>query len=226
MSLSELLGVGPGVTAFIGSGGKTTLLSALARELPGTVVLATTTHILPFPGVPLIVSPDAVAVADTLRTSRVVCVGAPSMRDGEKDDKLVAPELGIERLAALADHVLVEADGAHRLPLKAHASWEPVIPAGTRRTVLVVGAGGLGRPVVEAVHRPEEFCRLAGCGPQDAATPELVARVLNAEALADIVLVNQADAPGRERAGRELAALLDAPALVGSLRTGSFASAR
>ena len=33
MGLAEALGVGPGVTSVIGSGGKTTLLAALAREL-------------------------------------------------------------------------------------------------------------------------------------------------------------------------------------------------
>ena len=50
MQLYERLGVPCGVTAVIGSGGKTTLLSALSRELPGTVILTTTTHILPFEG--------------------------------------------------------------------------------------------------------------------------------------------------------------------------------
>ncbi len=121
-------------------------------------------------------------------------------------------------LAALADHVLVEADGSRRLPLKAHAPWEPVIPACSARTVLVLGASGLGRPVREAVHRPERFCELAGCAPDDPATPELVARVANAEALADVALVNQADvAPD---ASRELAGLLDVPAVCASLRDG------
>ena len=52
MQLYERLGVPCGVTAVIGSGGKTTLLRTLSRELPGTVILTTTTHILPFEGVP------------------------------------------------------------------------------------------------------------------------------------------------------------------------------
>ena len=46
--LRELLGVGRGVTAVMGSGGKTSLLYQLAEELRpcGTVLLATTTHIM------------------------------------------------------------------------------------------------------------------------------------------------------------------------------------
>ncbi len=216
MGFAEALGVRPGVTSVIGSGGKTSLLAALARELPGTVVLTTTTHILPFPNVPLVTSADADNVRTALAGSRVVCVGSQA----EKNGKLVTPELGIDALASLADHVLVEADGARRLPLKAHAPWEPVFPACSGRAILVLGASGLGRPVRERVHRPELFCELAGCAPGDPATPELVARAANAEALADVALVNQADvAPD---AARDLAALLAIPAFVGSVQADTI----
>lgn len=216
MGLAELLGVRPGVTSVIGSGGKTSLLAALARELSGTVVLTTTTHILPFAGVPLVTSANADDVRAALTESRVVCVGSQA----EKDGKLVAPSLGIDALASLADYVLVEADGARRLPLKAHAPWEPVIPVCSNRTILVLGASGLGHAVSEKVHRPEIFCELVGCAPDDPATPELVARAANAEALADVALVNQGDvAPD---AARELAALLAIPAFMGSLRTATI----
>lgn len=242
--LRELLGVRPGVTSVIGSGGKTTLLVALAAELPGTVALTTTTHVLPFDGVPLLVSPTPGDVARELGRSRVVCVGSwaaagghggpqaaggvPPATSGEHaapgsratPAKLAAPECGVEALADVADYVLVEADGSRRLPLKAHAAWEPVVPACSGRTVLVVGASGLGRPVREAVHRPEVFCELAGCAPDDPATAQRVARAINAEALADVALVNQADAPGALGAARELGVLLAVPTLVGSLRTG------
>ena len=215
MGFAEALGVRPGVTSVVGSGGKTSLLAALARELTGTVVLTTTTHILPFPDVPLVTSADADDARAALAKSRVVCVGSQA----EKNGKLVTPELGVDALASLADYVLVEADGARRLPLKAHAPWEPVVPACSGRTILVLGASGLGHPVREKVHRPELFCELAGCAPDDPATPELVARAANAEALADIALVNQADvAPD---AARNLAALLAIPALVGSVQSGT-----
>ena len=219
MPLAELLGVRPGVTSVIGSGGKTSLLAALARELPGTVVLTTTTHILPFPDMPLVTSADADDVRAALAGSRVACVGSQA----EKNGKLVAPLLGIDELASLADYVLVEADGARRLPLKAHAAWEPVIPACSGRTILVLGASGLGHPVREKVHRPELFCELAGCTPDDPATPELVARAANAEALADVALVNQADVV--PDAARDLAALLAIPAFVCSVQAGTIYAA-
>ena len=48
MELWELLGIRPGLTAVIGSGGKTSLLRVLAQELShrGTVLVSTTTHIM------------------------------------------------------------------------------------------------------------------------------------------------------------------------------------
>lgn len=42
MNFFELLNISPGVTAVIGSGGKTSLLRRLAAEAPGTVLLCTT----------------------------------------------------------------------------------------------------------------------------------------------------------------------------------------
>lgn len=226
MGLAKALCVGRGVTAVIGSGGKTSLLAALARELPGTVALTTTTHIMPFAGVTTLDGCDADAVTAALERERVVCVGAPA---GEKDraaGKLSAGALGPAALAQLADHVLVEADGSRGLPLKAHAPWEPVVPEGSDQTILVVGASGFGRPVREAAHRPERFCELAGCAPQDAATPELVARVIAAEGLATRVLVNQADTDELLARARELARWLDVPVAAGSLRAGRLVELR
>ena len=50
-TLSEALGIEKGVNAVIGSGGKTSLLTALSLELSkkGRVILTTSTHIFPFP---------------------------------------------------------------------------------------------------------------------------------------------------------------------------------
>ena len=75
--LPSLLDVRPGVTAVIGSGGKTTLLVALAALLAAqsregartSVVLATSTRILPFPELPLYTadSADELAGHQTVR---------------------------------------------------------------------------------------------------------------------------------------------------------------
>ena len=115
MDFSKLLGLRPGVTAVIGSGGKTSLLRRLAEELPGTVLLCTTTHIRPFEEYPLLTAPTPEDIRKALTTRRILCLGTPC-----ENGKLTAPSLSVETLATLSDYVLVEADGSRQLPLKAH----------------------------------------------------------------------------------------------------------
>ncbi len=216
MSPAQLLGIQTGVTSVIGSGGKTSLLAALSSELSArgaSVVLTTTTHILPFEGCPLVTDADGEKVAAALAGKRVVCVGTPC-----EVGKLTVPGIAVDELACLADYVLVEADGSRRLPLKAHAAFEPVVPACCAQTITVVGASGFGQPVGEVVHRPEVFCGLAGCGPWDLATPQRVAQVLLAEGLGDKVLVNQVDTPRDWEAAELLASYMDVSVVAGSLR--------
>ena len=123
--------------------------------------------------------------------SRVVCLG-----QAEPNGKLASPSSAIpfEALLPEADYILVEADGAKGLPLKAHRPWEPVIPVCTNQTVCIAGAAGIGRPVPEVCHCPDLFASLAGIAPDCVVDPEHIAAVLNREDLADCCLVNQIDA--------------------------------
>ena len=202
------LGVRRGVTAVIGGGGKTTLLGVLARELlrVGTVIVTTTTHIYP---------PEDMPFSETAVPAPLLCVGTP-----QPSGKLTAPRQSMRELACCADFVLVEADGAKRLPIKAHAAHEPVVPENASQVICVVGASGLNRSVSQAVHRPELFA--ARTGERELATPEAVARLLLAERLHTRVLINQADTPEREQAARALARLLDCPTVVAALQKGEI----
>lgn len=194
MNCYELLGILPGITSVIGSGGKTSLLTKLSQEVRGTVILTTSTHILPFPNIPLLENPTLTEVSDALITHRVICVGSFS----DEKHKLGSSALSAQELASVADYVFVEADGSKRLPLKAHASHEPVIPEGSQLTIQVVGLSGFGLPIYQAVHRSEIFCNWASCLPDDFATPTRIATVIAAEHTSgavqtDVILVNQAD---------------------------------
>ena len=204
----------------IGSGGKTTFLRFLSERLPGTVILTTSTHIRPFPDIPLVnVSPDnREQVPDELRSalarSRVVCLG-----QSEPNGKLASPSviLPFESLLSEADHIIVEADGARGLPLKAHRSWEPVIPACSDLTIGLVGASGIGKPVSEACHCPDLFASLASITPDCDAEPEHIAAVLNRENLADCYLVNQVDILPDPETARRLCNLISKDAFPCSL---------
>ena len=218
--LAEILGVRKGVTAVIGSGGKTTLLRTLGEELARSgarVILATTTKFLPFPGIETVPGGER-EIAEALGRAPLVCAAAPWGESG----KLAESPVPMARLAALADCVLVEADGSAGLPLKAHAPHEPVIPAEAARTILVVGASGFGRPIREAAHRPERYAALAGCDIETAVTPEIAARVIRAEGLGDMVLVNQAETPEARERARKLAEYLALPVYAGSLQRGEI----
>lgn len=219
MELSELLAVERGITALIGSGGKTTALYLLAEELvrKGTVLCAASTHILPPSHLPVLVDPAPAALAAALAEHRMVCAGSAA-----PEGKLTTPPLPWETLAALADYVLVEADGARRLPCKAHLPHEPAVPPEAGRRILMVGASGFGQPVCRGAHRPEVFCRLSGLGMGDPITPEALAAVIRRENLADRVFINQAEEARALEQARALAALLPAPVFAGSLRKRSF----
>lgn len=217
------------VVAVIGSGGKSTLLRALGERAAARgrrVALATTTHFLAFEGMPLVTSGEQDDVRAALSRDGIACVGTPT---GDSLSRLGAPALGIGGLARVADLVLVEADGSKRLPLKAHAGHEPVVPAEATATVAIVGASGFGRRLADVMHRYELACERVGCGQDDAASPELTACVMADEIARgliapDIVIVNQAETPERRRAARRFAATLheqghDLPVFLGSIRT-------
>ena len=140
MELWELLGIRPGLTAVIGSGGKTSLLHVLAQELShrGTVLVSTTTRIMRPNWCPF--AATAAELCDGFAHSPIVCAGSYN-----PEGKLTAPDFPGWQYAA--DFVLVEADGSRRLPAKAHAAWEPVLPPERNRTVCVFGASALGQPI-------------------------------------------------------------------------------
>ncbi len=215
MNISALLEVEKGVTALIGGGGKTTLMYTMAEELRrrGTVLVTTSTHIQRPEQYPTLLTADAAAVAAALAEHGTVCVASES-----PEGKLCAPALSFDTLAALADFVLVEADGSKRLPLKAHAPHEPVIPANARRTVYVVGADGFGHPIRQVCHRPERYAALCGAAEDDIVTPALEAAVLHAEGYdTGWVYINKVETPSDWANAEALAALLPGKAVAGSL---------
>ena len=121
-------------------------------------------------------------------------------------------------VARLADYVIVEADGAKRLPLKAHAAHEPVIPPEANQTILVVGASGFGRPMYETVHRAPLAAQALGVPEDTVVTPALWAQFLEHEHLHTRVLVNQADLPQGRELARRLAAGLCCPVCAAALQ--------
>lgn len=238
-NLASALKIEPGMTAIIGSGGKSTLLRALGLELMragGRVLLCTTTHMFPVAGVPWDGSSRRLDAAPwkpgALHVPGCTCEACAGLSRGTicqtgildpQTGKLSAPAEPLDELAQRFDYVLAEADGSKRLPLKAHASWEPAIPAGAVNVVWAVGASGFGRPISETVHRPELFCERCGCKPTDIATPERVAQVLNVELRmlsleAARVMLNQVDTLADPTMANRFEAALGRPVIATKLK--------
>lgn len=114
MTLTEALGIRPGVTALVGAGGKTSAMLQLARELRSagqTVAVTTTTHIFPPPadlcGVPLY-NPGDRELAEA--AERGICAVG---RELDAKGKMTGlDDAGIEALAQHFSYVLASsADG-------------------------------------------------------------------------------------------------------------------
>jgi molybdenum cofactor cytidylyltransferase len=211
-SLSQALSLPQsGVTSIVGSGGKTTLLYALASEFAKAgrrVVMTTTTKLFPpeanrkvkvhFLGNELVPSWE---LERFIKPGELLLLATETTLDGKLRG---INEQQVNQLADLANtKVLVEADGSSRRPLKGWAPWEPVVPARTEHMVVIVGGLGLGRNLTpDWVHRPEVFAKASGLTPGERINPEALAKVLmgpegplkslpqNADAS---LIVNQAD---------------------------------
>lgn len=226
--LCDLLKIEKGVTAIIGGGGKTTMLRVLGEELSakGTVILTTSTKIFPFEDIPFTAWETGAYeergseyeeeycrhITKSLRSSYCICTGTPL-----ETSKISAPELPFEKLAELADYIIVEADGSKGLPVKAHESWEPVIPECANKTVLLMGLWCFGKPALEVVHRPHIFCRFADCTARDTVIPASAAKLIRGEDLADALFLNgltEENLPG----ALMVKSMLDMPVFAGNLQ--------
>lgn len=160
----------------VGGGGKTSIMYALAHEARAagrTVIITTSTHIMPHPGIFLTDNPDPVHLRECVRAHGVLTLGTMF-----RADKLCgAGEIGMCK--RVAEVVIIEGDGARLRPLKVPAAHEPVIPPETDAVVAVAGMDCVDRPIGEICHRPEQVCALLGKAMEDPVSPQDVVRILS-----------------------------------------------
>lgn len=200
--------------ALVGGGGKSSTMFALAKEgveLGLRVIVTTTTHMLPHPRLPLTDNPAPDHLAALLAHHPVITLGRYDHRG-----KLTGAGTVAGCLAA-ADLVLVEADGARLLPLKAPAAHEPVVPPDVHAVVAVAGLDCVGQAIGAICHRPEQVAALLHTGPDHILTPADVAAVLSSpqggrkcveQEMAFRCLLNKADDPVRQGYGRDIQTIL------------------
>lgn len=149
------------VISFVGGGGKTSAMFALAEELKklGKKVLVTTsTNIF----VPDKDSFDELFLKEIklekINNGTIIIFGSEII-----GEKIKGPSLDIlDRIIEenLFDYYLIEADGAKRNPIKAPDLHEPVISSLTTKTIGIIGLDALHKNIIETSHRPEILIKL------------------------------------------------------------------
>ncbi|HSM58160.1 MAG TPA: selenium cofactor biosynthesis protein YqeC [Candidatus Sulfomarinibacteraceae bacterium] len=183
-SLCDALNLNPAgeLVALVGGGGKTSLLFALARELAAAgrrVVGATTTRMASaeVTGAPSHCLLDDLEQLSVLLQQHHFCVVVGGV--GPEKAKNVPLALPGQLLARPdVDYVLVEADGAKMLPVKAPDDHEPAIPPDATLVLTVVGVDALDGPISRVAHRPHLVCTLTGRTPDQRLRPQDVALLL------------------------------------------------
>ncbi len=167
------------IIAFVGGGGKSSLIKRLSnelKELKKRVIITTTTHIYK-PKHNVVLHENLDEIKDALEKHCVVTVGLPS--DNQKlksfSDSFLA------QLPNICDVLLIEADGSKHMPIKAPAIHEPVIPSYTTLVVGVTGLDCLGKPINEVSHRAEILANVLNKKQNNLLLPEDVATILESE---------------------------------------------
>jgi probable selenium-dependent hydroxylase accessory protein YqeC len=154
--------------AFVGSGGKTSLIEYLAGETAKrkkkTAITTTTKIYAREPYVLLTLNRDAHNAADNpIRVGKTL-----------EDDKLTAVTFDdIYELGKTFDTVLIEADGAKGKPLKYPAPYEPVIPPLSGIVFVLAGLDSLFGQIKETVFRWDILKKIKGLTGNETISPEL-----------------------------------------------------
>ena len=166
--------------SLVGGGGKTSVMYQLAMELAAAgkrVIVTTSTNLASpefpnqeFPGrnqaFPVIVKEDQSAdeflqaLTRQLEQHSMIMAGGQELwradQTGEQIHKIKGlPIEVLDAMKFLCDVLLIEADGARRLPFKVPAEHEPVISAQTDLVIGCMGLDCIGRPWKEMCFRWE-----------------------------------------------------------------------
>ncbi|MGB4660161.1 MAG: selenium cofactor biosynthesis protein YqeC [Mobilitalea sp.] len=140
------------IISVVGAGGKTSTIERLAQEyeMLGKKVMVTTTTKMFRPLHWYWYGGESMKAVDKhLENNTVLWIGLPF---GE--DKIMSPKISfLKQLMQKNMPLLIEADGAKRLPFKVPNDIEPVIIEGTQYVVAILGMDALGRQLKEVCFR-------------------------------------------------------------------------
>lgn len=162
------------IISLVGGGGKTTTMFYIGRYFAKegkSVIITTTTHI---------VKPEKyIEIESTKELKDISFFDEPIVIGKDKGEKLSSPDLKeVEAFDKYADIVLVEADGAKKLPIKLPRDGEPVIPGNTDICMVCMGIDAVGEKISEKCFRYERAFDLFGWNENHILSAEDAARIL------------------------------------------------
>lgn len=205
------------IICLVGGGGKTSLMYWLAAECAarGKRVLAgTTTHIVKPEKYYAQTAAQAQALWDA---GTFAVIGSMELQEGGAYCKLTQADPALfNALAAQADLVLLEADGAKRCPCKVPADHEPVIPEDCTMVLGVFGMSALDRPMRDVCFRFAEAGRWLGLSADAVMNETTAAHLLSSQngtrksvgTRTYLAVLNQCDNPSTLERAAKIAALL------------------
>ena len=201
------------VISFVGAGGKTSLLYEIAAwccEQGYRTLVTTTTHMYR--------PPDDLRAYDLFDLERLWFQGKIAvLGEAASDGKIKAPEhKKLKNWCRLADMVLIEADGAKRMPCKVPKESEPVLLPESDIVVGVMGMDSLGRPLQEVCFRADKAMELLQVDENHILTQDDLAKILLSEhgtrkmvgSREYNIVLNQCDTSVRIQQGAQVARLL------------------
>ena len=171
------LAEGKHIVSFVGAGGKSSLIDAIAKWSSSQgkkVLVTTTTHI--FRPQDEFLAMNEKQLQEIWAAGHWAVIGATEEKDQQK---LKMPELDWMRQAMeLSDLVLIEADGSKRLPCKVPDDHEPVLLPESDIVVAVLGLSALGRSLKECCFRLEKAKKLLSTDENHLLTEKDMAAIL------------------------------------------------
>ncbi len=176
--LMDLINIRKGdVISVVGSGGKTTFIYNLARELiKEKVLISTTTKML----CPLKEEVDYFFCLDKFKNINIRKGRTFIAEKIISDKKVCGNILHIESYVNNFDYTLLESDGSKRKPLKGWNENEPVIINKTTKTVGIIPLHIIGEKITDKnIHRIEKFNDICKTKIGDEITLEVIADIIS-----------------------------------------------
>ena len=202
------------IVSLVGAGGKTTVMYQLAEHfanLGEKVLVSTTTHIFQ----PACNFAESVAEVEALWQAG--CYAVVGSVEAGTDKLTQLSEDVLENYCRVADLVLIEADGAKRLPCKAPAENEPVLLENCDTVIAVMGLDALRNRISEVCFRLEKVQEVLGVESEHCLTEEDAVKLLlseqgafkNVRQRAYFIVLNKCDDEYRLKSALKIRSLLE-----------------